>query len=109
MDFEPEFFDSDIKLNFKVYLLYQAVLSLEDQLKQFKEYIEKLKGMVGEERTRYILENSVFLVVAGSDDLANTYFTIGIRRLQYDIPSYADLLISSASNFIQVYCLVSVK
>ncbi|KAI7727112.1 hypothetical protein M8C21_018993, partial [Ambrosia artemisiifolia] len=78
-----------------------SVLSFEDQLEQFKEYIEKLKGIVGEERTQFILENSLFLVVAGSDDLANTYFTIGIRRLQYDIPSYADLMVSSASNFIQ--------
>ncbi|KAI3776498.1 hypothetical protein L1987_46283 [Smallanthus sonchifolius] len=78
-----------------------AVLSFADQLKQFEEYIAKLKGIVGEERTHYILANTLFLVVAGSDDLANTYFTIGIRRLQYDIPSYADLMVSSASNFIQ--------
>ncbi|KAI3724485.1 hypothetical protein L2E82_36264 [Cichorium intybus] len=78
-----------------------AVLSLADQLKQFKEYIEKLKRIVGEERTQFILANSLFLVVAGSDDLANTYFTIGIRRLQYDIPSYTELMVSSASNFIQ--------
>lgn len=78
-----------------------AVYSFADQLTQFKEYIAKLKGLVGEEKTDYILANSVYLVVAGSDDLANTYFTIGIRRLQYDIPSYADLMVSSASQFIQ--------
>ncbi|KAI3725502.1 hypothetical protein L1987_65292 [Smallanthus sonchifolius] len=78
-----------------------SVLSFAEQLQQFEEYIVKLKSMVGEERTRYILANSLFLVVAGSDDLANTYFTVGIRRLQYDIPSYADLMVSSASNFIQ--------
>ncbi|KAM0056903.1 putative triacylglycerol lipase [Helianthus debilis subsp. tardiflorus] len=77
------------------------VLSFDDQLKQFKEYIEKLKGMVGEEKTQFILENSLFLVVAGSDDLANTYFTIGIRKLEYDVPSYAGLMASSASNFLQ--------
>ncbi|KAI3745809.1 hypothetical protein L6452_08219 [Arctium lappa] len=78
-----------------------GVLSFADQLDQFKEYIEKLKGIVGEERTQYILTNSLFLVVAGSNDLANTYFTIGIRKLQYDIPSYSNLMVSSASNFIK--------
>lgn len=78
-----------------------AVLSFDDQLKQFKEYIEKLKLIVGEERTQFILANTLYMVVAGSDDLANTYFTIGIRRLQYDIPSYTDLMVSSASNFVQ--------
>ena len=81
-------------------------MSLADQLDQFKAYIEKLKGIVGEERTQYILANSLFLVVAGSDDLANTYFTIGIRRLHYDISSYANLMVSSASNFVKVYCVI---
>ncbi|KAG8389859.1 hypothetical protein BUALT_Bualt01G0022600 [Buddleja alternifolia] len=78
-----------------------SVISLSDQLEQFKEYIGKLKGAVGEERTNHILSNGLHLVVAGTDDLANTYFTIGIRRKQYDIPSYADLVVASASTFIQ--------
>lgn len=80
----------------------QSVTSLSDQLSQFKEYVGKLKGAIGGENTTNILSNSLFLVVAGSDDLANTYFTVGIRKMQYDVPSYADLLVSSASDFIQV-------
>ncbi|KAG8377955.1 hypothetical protein BUALT_Bualt08G0087600 [Buddleja alternifolia] len=78
-----------------------SVISLSDQLKHFKEYIQKLKVRIGEEGTNNILSNSLHLVVAGSNDLANTYFTIGVRRLQYDISSYADLIVASASNFIQ--------
>lgn len=68
----------------------------------FEEYIGKLKGIVGKARTNYILANAVFIVVAGTDDIANTYFTIGIRRLQYDIDSYTDLMVASASNFMKV-------
>ncbi|KAK3007330.1 hypothetical protein RJ639_016746 [Escallonia herrerae] len=78
-----------------------SVLSLADQLKMFNEYIGKLKGLVGEEETSNILANSLFLLVSGNNDLANTYYTIGLRRLQYDLPSYADLMVASASNFIQ--------
>ena len=59
--------------------------------------------MVGEERTNFILTNSFCLVVAGSDDLANTYFTIGIRRLQYDVNSYTDLMVRGASDFVKVW------
>ena len=81
----------------------QSVLSLPDQLESFKAYISKLKALVGEERANYIIANSLYLLVAGSDDLANTYFIIGSRRLQYDVPSYADLLVNSASTFIQVF------
>ncbi|KAL8030733.1 hypothetical protein ABFX02_14G304800 [Erythranthe guttata] len=78
-----------------------SVTPLSTQLEQFKEYIVKLKVAIGEQSTNNILSNSLYLVVAGSDDLANTYFTIGFRRSQYDISSYADLLVSSASTFIQ--------
>lgn len=58
--------------------------------------------MVGEERTNFILANSLYLVVAGSDDLANTYFTIGIRRLQYGVNSYTDLMVRGAFDFVKV-------
>ncbi|GFP80719.1 GDSL esterase/lipase exl3 [Phtheirospermum japonicum] len=73
----------------------------DPQTSQLVEYIKKLKGAVGEEKANKILSNSIHLVVAGSDDIANTYFTIGIRREQHDISSYADILVSSASSFIQ--------
>lgn len=75
---------------------------MDDQLKMFKEYIGKLKAMVGKERTNFILANSLFLVVAGSDDIANTYFTVGVRKLQYDVPAYTDLMVNYASSFIRV-------
>ncbi|VVA39375.1 PREDICTED: GDSL [Prunus dulcis] len=78
-----------------------SVISMSDQLSMFKEYIGKLKGIVGEERTNFILSNALFLVVAGSDDLANTYFTIRARKAQYDVPAYTDLMVNSASSFVK--------
>nr|XP_016503652.1 PREDICTED: GDSL esterase/lipase EXL3-like [Nicotiana tabacum] len=77
-----------------------AAIHLSTQLTQFKEYIGKLKGLVGEEEANYILKNSLFMVVAGTDDLANTYFTAGIR-LKQDINSYADLMVAEASKFLK--------
>ncbi|XP_050365758.1 GDSL esterase/lipase EXL3-like [Argentina anserina] len=78
-----------------------SVISLSEQLNQFKEYIGKLKANFGEQRTNYILANSLYLVVAGSDDIANTYFTIGIRKAEYDVPAYTDLMVNSATSFLQ--------
>ncbi|KAI4313314.1 hypothetical protein L6164_026304 [Bauhinia variegata] len=78
-----------------------AVLSLSNQEDLFKEYIGKLKGVVGEDRTKFIIGNSVFFVVTGSDDLANTYFLSRVRQLHYDIPSYTDLMVNSATSFLQ--------
>uniref|UniRef100_A0A1J3GNQ7 GDSL esterase/lipase EXL3 n=1 Tax=Noccaea caerulescens TaxID=107243 RepID=A0A1J3GNQ7_NOCCA len=76
-----------------------AAISLDEQLKYFEEYIKKVKNLVGEERKRFILANSVILVVAGSDDIANTYYDIRARP-QYDVDSYTTLMANSASSFV---------
>nr|XP_016469134.1 PREDICTED: GDSL esterase/lipase EXL3-like isoform X1 [Nicotiana tabacum] len=76
-----------------------AVIPLSRQLTQFIEYTGKLKVLVGEEEANYILKNSLFMVVAGTDDLANSYFTAGIR-LKQDINSYTDLMVAEASKFL---------
>ncbi|KAJ6684719.1 GDSL ESTERASE/LIPASE EXL3 [Salix purpurea] len=78
-----------------------SVISLSDQLKYLEEYIGKLEAMIGGEKTKFILTNSIFLVVAGSDDIANTYFTMRARKLQYDVSAYTDLMANSASSFTQ--------
>ncbi|XP_020681915.1 GDSL esterase/lipase EXL3-like, partial [Dendrobium catenatum] len=79
-----------------------SVLSMDDQLDLFIEYKEKVKAIVGEKKAAYITNNSEYLVVTGTDDLANTYFTTPFRRLEYDLPSYINFTVQSASTFIQV-------
>ncbi|XP_010428640.1 PREDICTED: GDSL esterase/lipase EXL3-like [Camelina sativa] len=76
-----------------------TVISLEEQLTYFEEYIEKVKNIVGEERKDFIIANSLFLVVAGSDDIANTYYTLRARP-HYDVDSYTTLMSDSASDFV---------
>ncbi|KAL1822894.1 hypothetical protein ACET3Z_009672 [Daucus carota] len=78
-----------------------AVLSLPAQLELFKEYISKLKALVGEERSNYIIANSLYAVVAVNNDILISYFILGARKLQYDVPSYTDLLVDFASTFVQ--------
>ncbi|KAK1554694.1 hypothetical protein Q3G72_016046 [Acer saccharum] len=67
----------------------------------FKEYIAKLKMLVGEDRTNFILAKSLFIVVAGSNDLANTYFAFRVQKSHYDITAYTDLMANSASDFFK--------
>ncbi|OMO75440.1 Lipase, GDSL [Corchorus olitorius] len=77
-----------------------SVISLSEQLNYFKEYIWKLTALVGEDRKNFILAKSLFFVVAGSDDIANTYFVLRApRKLQYDVPAYTDLMVDSATDF----------
>ncbi|XP_054819334.1 GDSL esterase/lipase EXL3-like isoform X2 [Prosopis cineraria] len=75
--------------------------AMTDQVKEFKDYTEKIRGMVGEERTKFILENGLVLVVAGSDDIANTCYGASTRQLQYDVPAYTDLMVNAASDIVK--------
>ncbi|KAK7820213.1 gdsl esterase/lipase exl3, partial [Quercus suber] len=78
-----------------------SVLSLSDQLDLFRNYIKKIKEAVGESRTATILSKSIFILCTGSDDIANTYFSTPFRRAHYDIPRYTDLMVRSATSFLQ--------
>ncbi|XP_050228702.1 GDSL esterase/lipase EXL3-like [Mercurialis annua] len=75
--------------------------SLSDQLNQFKEYVEKIKSGVGEERAATIVSKSISVICTGSNDIVNNYFTIPFRSLHYDFNSYADFLVTSALSFIK--------
>ncbi|RDX62481.1 GDSL esterase/lipase, partial [Mucuna pruriens] len=79
----------------------KSVIPLSEQLEQFKEYIGKVKENFGEEKTNFILSKSLVLVVSSSNDIANTYFAFGVRKLQYDIPTYTDMLVQIASSFVK--------
>ncbi|WJX94143.1 hypothetical protein P8452_75591 [Trifolium repens] len=77
------------------------VKSLSDQLDMFKEYKKKVEEAVGGKKREEIVSKSIYIVCIGSDDIANTYAQTPFRRIQYDIPSYTDFLVSEASKFLQ--------
>ncbi|MCL7051171.1 hypothetical protein MKW94_009860 [Papaver nudicaule] len=77
-----------------------SAISLEQQMDMFKEYMGKVTAIGGEDKAKSILSESVYLVVAGSDDLANTYYGSRLRS-NYDIPAYTDLMVEGASSFVQ--------
>ncbi|XP_038723245.1 GDSL esterase/lipase EXL3-like [Tripterygium wilfordii] len=78
-----------------------SVLSLSDQLHLFKDYLRKIKHVMGEETMGRILAKGIFIVCAGGDDIVNTYFPTLFRIIDHDIHSYTDLMVKSASSFYQ--------
>ncbi|KAL7155512.1 hypothetical protein ABFS83_03G079400 [Erythranthe nasuta] len=78
-----------------------SVLSLSDQLEMFKDYNKKLEAIIGHEKTSIILSESLYILVAGSNDIINTYFGTPFRKSTYDVSSYSDLLVGYASTFVQ--------
>lgn len=78
------------------------MLSVEDQLNMFKDYIGKLKADAGKERTAFILRESVFFISMGSNDVSVTYFMSPYRRNEYNVEEYTSMLVNICSNFLQV-------
>ncbi|KAL5209489.1 hypothetical protein ABZP36_005112 [Zizania latifolia] len=77
-----------------------SVITLEQQLEYLDEYRGRLVALYGEEETSRIIDGALFVVCAGTDDIANTYFTTPFRSAEYDIPSYVELLVSGAEGFL---------
>ncbi|RZC51605.1 hypothetical protein C5167_020034 [Papaver somniferum] len=77
-----------------------SVLGLAKQMILFKEYLAKIEAVGGEEKTKSVISESLYLIVAGSDDLANTYFSSKLRS-NYDVPAYTDLMVQGATNLVQ--------
>ncbi|MED6180792.1 hypothetical protein PIB30_013684 [Stylosanthes scabra] len=78
----------------------QGVLSLPAQLKNFQEYIGRLKALVGEERANNIISNSLYLLSSGNNDIAITYANSPLRKV-IPFPQYASQLVSWASDFLK--------
>lgn len=94
-----------------MHVYVQSVISLPGQIELFKEYLEKVKSMAGEEAINDILSKGLFVVATGSNDVTNTYFNNPLRRYHFDFESYSRLLVDSASSFLQVttiYGLITV-
>ncbi|CAN8251809.1 unnamed protein product [Cochlearia groenlandica] len=80
----------------------QAVISVQDQLSDFKAYIAKLNSItVDEEKTKSIIANAVFVISACNNDLAITYVLNPARNTRYTAFSYTNLLISWTQSFIK--------
>ncbi|CAM0956884.1 unnamed protein product [Alopecurus aequalis] len=77
-----------------------SVLTMDDQLELFKEYKGKFNSIAGASRAAYIVSTSLYLVVTGTDDLANTYFTTPFRR-DYDLQSYIEYIVQCGTDFIK--------
>ncbi|CAN6163980.1 unnamed protein product [Urochloa humidicola] len=76
-----------------------TTLSSTNQLELFGDYKEKLRALVGEEEMERVISEGVFFTVMGANDIVNNYFTLPLRRHEYDLPSYVEFLVSSAINF----------
>ncbi|PPD89899.1 hypothetical protein ES288_D04G084700v1 [Gossypium darwinii] len=86
--------------------LLSNVITVSRQVEMFRSYIEKLKGIVGDEEANNIIAQALVVVSAGTNDLIFNFFDIPTRRLEFDISGYQSFLLQRLEDFVkQIYDL----
>lgn len=78
------------------------VIPVMAQPNYMKEYIERLKGLVGEQEANRILRGGLVLLTAGSNDMTISYYNTPKRRI-FSVDGYQNYLQRRLKQFIQVY------
>ncbi|XP_072959174.1 GDSL esterase/lipase At3g14820-like [Typha angustifolia] len=73
------------------------VISMDKEVEMFKEYKEKIRTIAGEKAAARIINESLYIVCAGSNDVSQFFF----RRLNLSIAEYSESLVQLASTFLQ--------
>ncbi|KFK22863.1 hypothetical protein AALP_AAs72290U000100, partial [Arabis alpina] len=77
------------------------------QPKMFKNYIARLKSIVGDKKAMEIINNALVVVSAGPNDFILNYYDIPSRRVEFPrISGYQDFILKRLQNFVQeIYSL----
>ncbi|XP_074369518.1 GDSL esterase/lipase At5g45960-like isoform X1 [Apium graveolens] len=79
-----------------------GTISMPKQMENFKEYKTKVEAVIGTERTEALIEKTVYVISAGTNNfVVNYYGASGIRRYSYSIPGYSQFLVQQIQQFIE--------
>ncbi|XP_006398840.2 GDSL esterase/lipase At5g03820 [Eutrema salsugineum] len=81
-------------------LLYNAI-TLNQQLKNYKEYQSKVTSMVGRDRAKEIFAGAIHLLSTGPSDFLQSYYINPILNRIFTPDRYSDRLMNSYSTFVQ--------
>ena len=91
----------DYRVMFLCFLVQNAI-PLSQQLKNYKEYQNKIVGIAGKSNASSIISDSIYLISAGSSGFVQNYYINPLLYKVYTPDQFSDLLIQSYTNFIQV-------
>ncbi|KAI4308122.1 hypothetical protein L6164_031228 [Bauhinia variegata] len=77
------------------------VIPLWKEVEYYKEYQNKLRAYLGEEKANEIIRESLYLVSSGTNDFLENYYTMPDRQFQFTIQQYEDFIIGLAENFLR--------
>ncbi|AED90658.2 GDSL-like Lipase/Acylhydrolase family protein [Arabidopsis thaliana] len=81
-------------------IFYNAI-TLNQQLKNYKEYQNKVTNIVGSERANKIFSGAIHLLSTGSSDFLQSYYINPILNRIFTPDQYSDRLMKPYSTFVQ--------
>lgn len=87
---------------------FTHALDLTAQMRNFEEAVKRMERYAGQAQTNWTVENAMFLISVGSNDMLINYFDLPTRALTNSPSSYSDFLISRLQSFIQVCFYITV-
>jgi hypothetical protein len=79
-----------------------GAISISKQIEYFKNYVVKIKSIVGEKEAKNRLGNALVIISAGTNDFLFNFYDIPTRRLEFNISGYQDYIQSRLQIFIEV-------
>ncbi|KAL5735047.1 hypothetical protein ACOSP7_032908 [Xanthoceras sorbifolium] len=76
-------------------------IPISKQIKLFRDYIRRIKGIVGEEKAKKIISGSLVLFSAATNDFIINFYDIPIRRLEFTVSGYQDFLLDKLQSFVK--------
>ncbi|KAI8012526.1 GDSL esterase/lipase [Camellia lanceoleosa] len=78
-----------------------CVIPLWKELQYYKEYQNKLRAYLGEQKANETLTKALYVMSLGTNDFLENYYTLPKRRSNYNIDQYQVLLIGIAKKFFK--------
>lgn len=75
---------------------------MSKQVEYFKDYVDKVKSIVGEKEAKQRIGNALVIISAGTNDFLFNFYDIPTRRLEFNISGYQDYVQSRLQIFIKV-------
>ncbi|XP_060196180.1 GDSL esterase/lipase At2g24560-like [Lycium barbarum] len=78
-----------------------GAIPMRKQLDYFKEYLRKIRVLVGEIEAERIVNGALVIVSAGTNDFIFNFYDLPKRRLRFSLSKYQDFLLGKVQSFVK--------
>ncbi|KAJ9698793.1 hypothetical protein PVL29_007724 [Vitis rotundifolia] len=76
-------------------------IPVSKQPEMFKKYIERLKGVVGEQEAMRIVNGALVVVSSGTNDFCFNFYDVPSRRFEFSSNGYQDFLLKKVEDLLK--------